>query len=176
MENRKRGFGRTLALVVGLALIVTFVAGTGMAFAADPATRPAANGAAPPDVVAKANVAWDQHVQFLQLRHECGLLMDQIRHKVQELRAAGVVIPDETRQAIKNSKDAIRASQETIRGTIAQMKAERTALHEDRQAKNWAGVLGHLETIIGIQVTRLQEAGHIPAQLQNILQLLDSVG
>lgn len=175
-------FGKTVVWVVCAALMVGLLAAAGMAFAADPVGSdaagavPKADKAAPPEVVDKSNVAWDNHVQLLQLRHECASLVDQIRHRVQELRAAGVVIPGETRQAIKNAKDAIRASQQALRETVPQLQAETSALHEDRQAKNWAGVLGHLDNIIAIQQTRLSEAGHILAQLQDILQLLNAIG
>ncbi len=164
------------ALALCLAVVGTVALGAGFAFAADPAPQPSADQAAPPEVVAQSNVAWDNHVQILELRHEAAALMDQIRHKVQELREAGVAIPEETRSAIKDCKDAIRASQEVLRGTVAQMEAEFAALHEDRQAKNWAGVLEHLGNIIEIQEVRLTEGAHILGQLQTILSLLNALG
>ena len=176
------------ALVAGLAVTA---AGAGTTFAASqaamaapaPGPAPAPGGAAnraagqvPPEVVDKSNTAWDNHVEILRLRWQCAAVTDQIRHKVQELRAAGAVIPDETRRAIKDSRDAIRAGRKTLRDTAAQMRAELKALHQARKAKDWTAVLTHLETIISIQQTRLEEGGRILSELQNILTLLDSVG
>jgi len=173
--------GALLALVALVAGLAVTLAGAGTTFAANPAPAPApapnrAAGQVPPEVVDKSNAVWDNHVEILRLRWQCAAVTDQIRHKVQELRAAGTVIPDETRRAIKDSRDAIRASRETLRDTTAQMRTELTALRQARKAKDWTAVLTHLETIISIQQTRLEEGGSILSELQNILTLLDSVG
>jgi hypothetical protein len=169
--------GRATKLALVFVLIGMLVAGTGMAFAADPPAGAKVEANPPPaEVVEKSNVVFDNHVLVLQLRLQCAQVMDQIRHKIQELRAAGTQIPEETRAAIKESRDAIQAGKDVLRATVAQMEAERNALHEDLLAKNWTGVLEHLDNIIAIQGTRLDESAHILAQLQNILNLLESVG
>ncbi len=172
-----RSGGKATKLALALVLIGTLLGGAGMAFAADPPVIPGGESdGAPAEVIEKSNTVFDNHVLLLQIRLQCVQVMDQIRHKIQELRAAGVQIPEETRAAIRDSRDAIQASREALRATVTQMEAERNALHEDRQAKNWPGVLEHLNNIIAIQGTRLEEAGHILAQLQNILSLLESLG
>ncbi len=178
----------SLAAVV--ALILSVALGTGAAFAAGGArdsgaltstaaalvTGKVAAGGPPADVVEHSNIAWDNHVLLLELRAQAASLTDEIRHVIQELRQSGTVIPEDVRQAVKDSRDAIRGSREAIKATIPEVQAERAALHEDRLAKNWAGALGHLENIIAIQETRIAEARHIVAELEAVKTLLEGIG
>ncbi len=174
MMKVKRG-KKMGALFLGLIVAGTVLAGAGVALAADPA-QGVQRDPAPPEIVAKQNTIWDNRIEMAALRLQCLEAADEIRHKVQELRQAGGQLPEETREAVKSSREAVRAGKDAIRATFTAIKGEWDAVAEDRAAGDWTAMGGHLDNIIALQGTILEEGGNVYTQLQTILSLLDQVG
>ncbi len=162
-------------LVLGLVVAGVVLAGAGAAMAAGPAPS-GGRVQAPPEITEKMNTIWDNRIEMIRSHLECVETMDEIRHKVQELRGAGATVPPETREAIKTARESIRASKDAIRATLDEIGAQWAAAAEDRKAGDWAAVADHLDSIIDLQGTALEEGDSIHSQLIVILDLLDELG
>jgi hypothetical protein len=174
---RSRFSGKVTRLIVATVLIGALLTGTGLAFAADPPSGAANEGRRPPaEVIEKMKLVAENEKRLRDLGAQTRELANAIRLKIKELRAAGTQIPEDVQEAIKQSRQAIKEGKKNLRNAVGKMKTEQRALREDVKTQNWAGALEHLENILALQESVLEEGARVVAQLQHVLKLLKALG